>query len=422
MSSIVKRAIMHRIHVDDLKVGMNILSCDKAWLKLPFFGGSVKSINDITTLKNYGVRYVFIKKEDVEIDNFGESEGELDTKSINDTLLREAKQRDVGEFAPTIEEVEYLQRIHGFAQKATKNMFLDVRSGKTADSETAKFIVNSFVDSCFKKPALIASLTRLKSFDDYTFTHSINVSVLNISLGKKLGMDSDELKIIGLGGLFHDIGKMMIPDNVLNKPGKLTDSEYELIKKHVEYGYDIVKQYKWFPEAAYKCVLQHHERSDGAGYPEGLKDHEITKYGKISAIVDVYDAITSDRIYHKGMIPSKAMKLLFGWSGTHFNKILVKFFVDILGIYPVGTLVLLDTGELAIVFETNKKDPTRPVVMVITDCEKRKCEPYLFDLESYNVVTNIAYKSIICPLNDKKYGINTNETIDRFLTSSYFEV
>lgn len=413
---------MQRIHINEVEVGMNIVSCDKSWLKLPFFGGSVKSREDIAILKNYGVRYVYIEEQNFVIDNFVDSEEDLDTKSIDETLIREANQRDVREFAPTIEEIEHLQRIHLFAQKATKKMFLDVRSGKTVDPETAKFIVNSFVDSCFKKPSLTASLARLKSFDGYTFTHSINVSVLSISLGKKLGMDSNELKMIGLGGLFHDIGKMMIPDSLLNKPGKLSNSEYEIIKKHVEYGYDIVKQYKWFPENAYKCVLEHHERSDGAGYPRGLKEYEISKCGKITAIVDVYDAMTSDRVYRKGIIPSQVMKLFSGWSGTHFNKILVKFFVDILGIYPVGTLVLLDTGELAIVFESTKKDPTRPVVLVITDSYKKKCRPFLFDIQSYNVVTNTAYKSIICPLNDKKYGINTNEVVDKFLISYYSEV
>jgi putative nucleotidyltransferase with HDIG domain len=304
--------------------------------------------------------------------------------------------------------------MHSEAKKRTKALLEDARIGNTVNTSAGMDIVESFVDSCFKKPTLVASLSRLKDFDDYTFTHSLNVSVLSISLGKRLGMNTDELRILGIGALFHDIGKMKVPEHILNKPGKFTDEEFEIMKQHPLLGFELLKNDKLLPESSKKCILEHHERADGSGYPNGLEEKNISKLGKITSIVDVYDAITSDRVYHKGMPAHDAIKLIFSWSGKHFNKVLVKFFVDIMGIYPTGTLVLLNSGELAIVYEINKNDPTRPLVLIISDSEKKKIEPFIFDLSKYNLVTQIYYKTIVSPIDPKPYNINPNEYIESF--------
>lgn len=400
---------MNEIKIDYLKVGMTVIKSDKPWLKLPFFGGPIGDKKAIQILKNYGIKTVYVKDTDLNPSDF-----EMENKFTNQ-ILDEAKSIDISEYQVTLEDIEQLKKIHIKAKKITKEMFLSTKMGNTIDTAQAQDIVKTFVDSCFKKPGIVTSLSRLKSYDDYTFTHSINVCVLSIALGKKLGFDGISLQELGIGGLLHDIGKMHIPDKILNKPGQFTEEEYAIMKNHPQLGYDYLVKQKNIPREALMCVLQHHERSDGGGYPNGLKEWEITKFGKITSIVDTYDAITSDRIYSKGSIPTKALKMIFGWSGTKFNEILVKFFLDILGIYPVGTLVLLDTEELAVVFEVNRKNPTSPKVLIISNYEKRIVDPVLFSLEKYNLITKRPYKTIVSPLDPKRFKFNTNYIIDKFI-------
>lgn len=388
---------------------MTLVKSDKPWLKLPFFGGLIHNDDAIRILKNYGVRTVYIKEKHVNAKDVN-----LEAE-FNRQILDEAEKLDIKDYQMTLEDIEELKKVHTQAKVVTKEMFLSSRMGNAIDTEQAKDLVKTFVDSCFKKPGIVTSLSRLKSYDDYTFTHSINVCVLSVALGKKMGFDGVGLEELGLGSLFHDIGKMHVPESILNKPGQLTEPEYEIMKAHPQLGYDYLKKQNKLPQEALNSVLHHHERSDGGGYPNQLIEWDISKCGKITSIVDTYDAMTSDRIYSKGSIPTQALKLIFGWSGTKFNNILVKFFLDILGIYPVGTLVLLDTGELAVVFEINREDPSRPKVLVVSNIEKKWLEPVLFSLAKYNVVSGKPYKSIVSPLDPEKFSFNTNEIIDKFV-------
>ncbi|MGA1846053.1 HD-GYP domain-containing protein [Deferribacter abyssi] len=400
---------MIKIPVDQIKLGVTILKTDKPWLNLSLMNKPVTDLNIKDILKNYGVKEVFIKKDDIAEDIYGLE------KSFKKELLKQAEKLDISKYTTTLKEIDELKSLHERAKKITKQLYLDARAGKSIDTDTAKKVVETFVDSCFKKPHLVVTLSRLKSFDEYTFVHSLNVGILSIVLGKRYGFDVPGLKKLGLGALLHDIGKMKVPDEILNKPGKLTEEEFVIMKKHPVYGYELLKSDPNMTEEALKAVYLHHERADGSGYPLGLKEPQIHLYAKIVSIVDVYDAITSKRVYHDAMLPPKALQTIFSWSEKHFNKILVKFFMEVVGIYPVGTLVLLDTGELAIVFEQNKDDPTRPKVLVITDERKKTTEPYLFDLGKYNLLTKKPYKSIIAPLDSKKLHIDTNKIMDKFL-------
>jgi len=400
---------MLKIPVDQIKLGVTILKTDKPWLNLSFFNKPVTDLKVIDILKNYGVKNVFIESDEIADDLFGLN------KQLQNEVIQQAEKLDITKYTTTLKDIEQLKSLHERAKKITKQLYLDARAGKSIDTEMAQKIVDTFVDSCFKKPHLVVTLSRLKSFDDYTFVHSLNVGVLSIVLGKRYGMDVIGLKNLGMGALLHDIGKMKIPDEILNKPGKLTDEEFNIMKKHPEYGYEILKNDKNLNEDSLYAIYLHHERADGSGYPNGFKEAEIPLFAKIVSIVDVYDAITSKRVYHGALIPPKALQLLFSWSEKHFNKILVKFFMEIIGIYPVGTLVLLDTGEMGIVFEQSKEDPTRPKVLVITDEKRKMREPYLFDLKKYNLITKKPYKSILAPLDARKLNIDTNKIMDKFL-------
>ncbi|WP_022849941.1 HD-GYP domain-containing protein [Limisalsivibrio acetivorans] len=413
-------AELKKIPLSELKTGMTVARADRAGIYFPFYGTPIKDEKPITTLRRAGVEFVFIKEEKKNSES-SLSEGD---KLIEQELIERTQDMDKAEFisvedtSPTIEEVKRAALIHRRAKEVAKGILTDVRMGKSIDTNATKDVVNELVISCMNSPAVFASMTRLKDYDDYTFTHSLNVSIISIAIGRRLGKSEKDLSLLGLAGIMHDVGKMLIPDRILNKPGKLTDDEFKIIQQHPEKGYERLKKDTKFPEDVSIATLQHHEKSDGSGYPCGLMERQINPVAKIVSIADVYDAVTSDRVYHKGVSPSEALKLIFENAGKHFNETLVKFFINIMGIYPVGTLLILDTQELAIVFETSQKDIMRPTVLMITDEAGKPVVPYLFDLRQNSIKTGKPLKKIISSIRSEKYGITTNEIINDFVSGN----
>jgi putative nucleotidyltransferase with HDIG domain len=287
--------------------------------------------------------------------------------------------------------------------------------GKALDGAAVKNIVSELVEQCVATPEAFVNVSRLKDYDQYTFTHSVNVSVLSIAIGRRLGSSLQELNNLGFAGLLHDVGKMKVPEGILNKPGKLTDAEFEIMKAHPALGYEYLRSERGISQEILFAVKYHHEKADGSGYPSGLTDTEIPRFAKIIAIADVYDAITSERVYHKGMVPSDALKLIFSWSGKHFNESLVKFFINIMGIYPVGTLVLLDTNELAIILEPNKDEPMRPKILIVSNTNMEPAPTHFFDLTNRNVASGAPYKTIISSLDPRDFSMDTNRLIEQYI-------
>jgi putative nucleotidyltransferase with HDIG domain len=247
--------------------------------------------------------------------------------------------------------------------KIIGDVLSDVRSGKMFNTGAVKHVAENIAQLTLRNKGVLASVTKLKQFDNYTFHHSMNVSIFAASLAAHLKLDEKEIAIAANSGIMHDVGKMLVPENILNKPSKLTAEEFAIMKTHVELGYDIIKQ-SGEDMSSKGLVMEHHERHDGSGYPQGLKDEQISIQGKIGAVVDIYDAITSDRVYHKGMAATSALKLMFQWADKHINKSVFEFFIKNIGIYPVGSLVIMATQELAMVGKINNGRPTDPVVVV----------------------------------------------------------
>jgi HD-GYP domain-containing protein (c-di-GMP phosphodiesterase class II) len=258
----------------------------------------------------------------------------------------------------------------------------DVRMGRALNMESVSEVVGSMVDSILRSPDALTSLTRLKSFDEYTFFHSVNTSALALSVGKHLGYERAPLLQLGTGMLLHDIGKTLIPIEILNKPGRYEADEFEIMKQHVLRGAEVLSSTTGLSDMFLKPTLEHHERVDGTGYPHHRSKIELSQFGLIAAIVDIYDAVTSDRCYHKGKTPHDALQFLYqlGTQG-HVDGTLVQQFVQVVGVYPVGSCVSLSTGETAIVKQFNHQAPIRPLVVLVTDeAGRRRSSPVDLDL------------------------------------------
>lgn len=275
--------------------------------------------------------------------------------------------------------------------KGVKDIYLTIENGKNIDekkiSET-NLLIENIIDDILANKNMMVNMMDLKIFDDYTFFHSVNVTVLSIVVGVAMGLNRLDLHKLGMGALLHDLGKVFVDKKTLNKPGKLTNSEFEELKKHAYLGYQYIKEKFNLPPTSYVAALSHHERYDGTGYPNALKGETINLFGRIIAVCDVYDALTSDRPYRKSMLPSDAMEYIMGNSGSHFDPNIIKLFLRKVAPYPIGTTVKLSNGLSAIVVENYEGWGTRPKVKIISK------EPYYIDLKSDPNARNITITEI----------------------------
>lgn len=228
-------------------------------------------------------------------------------------------------------------------------------------------IVERLIANILENDRIVASLCDVRSIDEYTFSHSVNVSVISIVTGIGVGMKEDTLRDLGIGALLHDLGKVMVDDTILRKPTNLTSIEYDEVKKHTYYGYEILQKSENISREACDIALSHHERLDGSGYPRRLKSSDIQIFARIAAIADVYDALTTDKVYRRKMMPHDVLDYMLSLGGKHFDKSPLDAFVRHIAYYPVGTAVILNSGEKGLVSEYNPYFPNRPVVSVVID-------------------------------------------------------
>lgn len=251
------------------------------------------------------------------------------------------------------------------AFKALSGVVNDVKMAQGIDSTTINGLSQQLVTEILQSPDSIVNLVDIKSFDDYTFTHNVNVSILSILIGSFMQLTAEQLYELGCGAILHDVGKLKISLSILNKDEKLTPTEFEEIKRHPNYGYEILSKSKGISEHARLVALQHHEKFNGAGYPKGLKGRDISLLARICAIADVYDALTTDRPYRVAMTPYDAMKILTSGMETHFDNEVLSVFVRKFSLYPAGSLVRLNDNSIGLVLRVNPTAIIRPVIKII---------------------------------------------------------
>ncbi|MDR1042073.1 MAG: HD-GYP domain-containing protein [Deltaproteobacteria bacterium] len=377
--------MLKKMPTRELKIGMFVADVGRAWFNHPWSSKSrlLTEEAEIRELIDYGIDEVYIDTEKSKV-NKGPGQGASGRKPFVPVAgtappFRKASAPAAPPAAAARERVSGLEvelpkaaKAYGKALDTSKALIAACYMNKRIEVSEVQENVDELVESVTRNQDALSALIKLRRFDDYTYTHCLNVSVLSISTGKALGLSHEDLRILGMGTMFHDLGKTRVPAYILNKPGKLTDEEFAVMRNHSALSEEIILEQKLDVDAQVIQVARfHHERMDGSGYPDHLKGEEIPKLATICGLSDVYDALTSDRVYHKGMLPHDALKFIYGLRGTHFEPGWVDRFVQSVGIYPPGSVVEMNSGHIAVVMEVIHTSLLKPIVKIVADPKGR---------------------------------------------------
>ncbi|MFJ9534879.1 HD-GYP domain-containing protein [Herbaspirillum sp. NPDC101396] len=370
--------MLKRIAPDQLRLGMYVQEIPGPWMNHPFWRGSFKleKYEDLKTLRSAKIEQILIdttKGRDIVMEDEPKPTAPAADESTPETAAPATVERPAEASRPRQAKIvvqvgaeqERVQaaRVLTASKKAIMTMFNETRMGKALDVRQALPVVHEITASVARNSGALISLARLKTADDYTYMHSVAVCALMIALGHQLGLSPEETRQAGIAGLLHDIGKMAVPTDILNKPGKLTDDEFTSVKKHAQAGHAILRGVDGIGDAALDVSLHHHEKIDGSGYPFNLKGNQISMVAKMGAVCDVYDAITSNRPYKPGWEPGHSVKRMANNQG-HFDETILEAFIKSVGIFPTGSCVVMQSGKVGIVIDQHPGSLLTPKVKV----------------------------------------------------------
>ena len=394
--------MLKKIAVVNVMQGMYLHELCGSWMDHPFWkaGFVLQDSADLYSLKKSAVTEVWIDtSKGLDLPASVASEAPEEVVERAEAVLQAAEGKPQ-QSVPMSDEIKRALDICERSKHAVISMFSEVRMGKAIDISGADALVVDMTRSILRNPSALLSLVRLKNADEYTYMHSVAVSALMIALARQLEFDEESVQKAGVAGLMHDLGKMMLDDAVLNKPGSLTDAEFAKVRLHPVYGAKILLTNQPAVSAlAYDVCLHHHEKYDGKGYPKKIAGEHISVFARMAAVCDVYDAITSDRPYKKGWGPAESLQRMAQWQG-HFDPKIFQAFVRTVGIYPVGSLVRLSSGRLGVVIEQNQATLLKPKVKVFFSTKSK--------VPIEQVVINLAHaqcqETIIARENAEEWG------------------
>ncbi len=394
---VVEVATKRRLHVSHLELGMYICELDRPWRQTDFLfqGFPLLKLEHIQAVRER-CDYVFVDDtRRVLLD-----QGQVIVPTATPLRVTRTMTR-----IPLALEVQEAQEAYRSSALVLDQVLSDVQLGRPIDTKACQALVKRNLESMLRNESAMLWLARLKSQDLYTSLHCLSVSILAMGFGTHLGLPDEKIELLGLAGLLHDVGKMKIDPAILNKPGKLTQEEFEHIKLHPRFGYEALCSQDDIPPAAVQAAHGHHERLDGRGYPQGLDGYQIPFITRVVTIVDAFDAITSHRAYDDARPIQTAYDVLRSGADKQFDGALVHEFIRWLGVFPVGTLVELHTGEVALVLEKHPQLHLRPKVVVLRDANKAPCEPRYLDLSQLTVDVEGTPYRISLGISDGSYGL-----------------
>lgn len=364
-----KKLVREKLSVDELCIGMYVVELDRPWSETPFLfqGFLISSSEEIKQLQEY-CQHVFI--------------------DVTQTTVAYTKKQDqkAGVISRRIYKVPIEKELavaathYDFAKKSVDNALNNLRFSQEINTSEIRAAVKNCVTSVINNPNAMMWFTQIKNKDDYTAEHSMRVGVVSIALGQELGLMERELEELGMAGMLHDVGKINIPLEVLNKEGSLNNEEYALIKTHAELGRQLLMSKSDAPPITVDVAYNHHEQMNGKGYPRGIKADKIPYFAKIVGVVDAFDAITSDRVYSDARSTLEALRILYDCRGEQFDEDVVRAFIRLIGIYPPGHIVELTNGEAGIILSCQQNNKLRPKVIIVRDTEKKLCRERVVDL------------------------------------------
>jgi len=403
LSTTLRRA---RLPVDLIEPGMRVVKLDRPWTEVPvlFQGFTLESPTEGRILRQY-CEWVVVEDEEVR----------LTPIMAKAAVFRKRTTEPMKETRSIAQEMPRATVAWDTTQAFVERLTLDIEQGNNLNFNDARPVIRSCVESIKANASAMLWMSRIKSRDAYTAEHCLRVAIFTVAFARFLGMPDEDLEVAGMCGLLHDIGKLKIPDEILNKPGALSADEYQVMREHTTLGYELLRADPTLDPIISDVTCHHHERMDGRGYPQQLSDWQISRFARLVSIVDAFDAITSDRCYRDGLSTSDAIRILYRNRGQQFDAGMVEAFIRMVGVYPPGSLVELSSGEVALIVATHPGKKLKPRVEVLLDANKNAVTPRVIDLSQ---PASDSTPGIARPLPDGAFGISLQERIQQLVVGN----